>query len=71
MDEIEKLIKKMGNDYDSLIDVAEKQIAENMVLLEKEGSKAQTSFIHSTLKDAKKGILPEAKKFMETFNNLK
>ena len=42
-----------------------------MVLLEKEGSKAQTSFIHSTLKDAKKGILPEAKKFMETFNNLK
>jgi len=71
MDELHKLIKKMGNDYKSLIDIAEKQIAENMPLLEKEGSKAQTSFIKETLSNAKKGIIPEAKRFMETFNNLK
>lgn len=71
MEDVQKLVKKMADDYKGLLAKSEGEMNKNLELLEKEGKAAHIKFIKDTIAEAKAGKSIDINQIIETFNNLK
>ena len=71
MEDVQKLVKKMAEDYKGLLAKSEGEMNKNLELLEKDGKTAHIKFINDTIADAKSGKSFDVSQIIETFNNLK
>ena len=71
MEDVQKLMEKMAEDYKGLLAKSEGEMNKNLELLEKDGKVSHVKFIKDTIADAKAGKSFDVSQIIETFNNLK
>ncbi len=71
MEDVQKLMQKMADDYKGLLAKSEGEMNKNIELLEKDGKADHIKFIKDTIAEAKAGKSIDINQIIETFNNLK